>query len=234
MPRLFWGLTALVALVTLIGCGGPATLPTATTPEPTPDIQGTVEAAIQATMEALPTETPVPTATPNIDATIDAAIEATTHALPTATVIPTPTPRPTPTPTTVPTPTPTTVPTPTPRPTVTPIPIATPTVGPTPTPAPLFSQREVEGYVFSSIVGCHLTQYSSLANVLTKERWKTRYLGDGEWLVLAEYPQLDPQGLLRSKYGKIPSLIAGTWKFNERTGVVSPFDATANIPDCIG
>ena len=115
MPRLFWGLTALVALVTLIGCGGPATLPTATAPEPTPDIQGTVEAAIQATMEALPTETPVPT--------------------------------------------------PTPRPTVTRVPIATPTVGPTPTPAPLFSQGEVEGYVFSSIWGCHVREYSSLAHI---------------------------------------------------------------------
>ena len=95
------------------------------TPEPAPDIQATVQAGIQATMEAMPpTPTPTPTAAPT--------------RTPTAT--PAPTPSPTPTPTITPSPTPTHTPAPTLTPTPTPTPTHTPTPVPTSTPIPTPTQ----------------------------------------------------------------------------------------------
>ena len=55
--------TPLVAMLlgaaALVACQG-----SSTEPEPTPNVQATIDAAVQATIEALPTNTPVPTAVP--------------------------------------------------------------------------------------------------------------------------------------------------------------------------
>ncbi len=86
-------------------------------PEPTPDIDATVQAAIA---EAMPTDTPTPT--PDVQATLQAMVQATVEAVPTGTTIPevlTPTHTPVPAPTYTPTP----KPTPTPWPTRTPTPV---------------------------------------------------------------------------------------------------------------
>ncbi len=143
-----WGLLAIAAVFAalwLVGCGGsPA-------PQPTPDIAGTVEAAVAM---AMPTATSTPQ--PDIEATVAAGVQATVEAIrptitpthtptwtptvtptPTATHTPTPTPTPVPTNTPSPTPTDTPVPTNTPTPTYTPAPTATHTHTPTPTPTPV-------------------------------------------------------------------------------------------------
>ena len=73
---------------------------------------------------------------PNVQATIDAAIEAGIAKIPTATPTPLPVPTPTPLPVPTPTPTPLPVPTPTPTPSPTPTPIPTPTPTPIPTNEP--------------------------------------------------------------------------------------------------
>ena len=98
------------------------------TPLPTPDIQATVQAAVA---RALPSETP--TAVPDVQATVQAGVQATIEAMPTETPTSIPTPFPTHTPTPVPTNTPTPVPTNTP----TPVPTNTPTPVPANTPAPV-------------------------------------------------------------------------------------------------
>ena len=119
-------LTLALALLLAVACAGES-------PTPAPDLGATVEAAVAA---ALPTTTPTPT--PDIDATVEARMAATIAAMPTPTPIPTATPTPTPLPTATPThtPLPTATPTPTPRPTPTPTPTPRPTPTPTPTPVP--------------------------------------------------------------------------------------------------
>ena len=108
-------------------------------PTPTPDIEATVQAAVQ---KALPTATNTPE--PDFQATVHAGIAGTMEVLartpsptpvpePTATPIPLPTPTPTPVPTDTPTPTPTDTPTPIPTNTPTPTFTATPTPTHTPT-----------------------------------------------------------------------------------------------------
>ena len=118
-------LLALIVGLAVAACGSGAP------PSPTPDIPATVTAAVQ---QAIPTPTPTPT--PDIRATVDAQVQATMAAIPTET--PTPTPTATPVPTETPMPTATATPTPTPTPTATPLPTATPTptTRPTPTPSP--------------------------------------------------------------------------------------------------
>ena len=116
------GLTAALLMGLVAACGGEE-------PEPTTDIQATIDAAVAA---ATPTETPVPeptatpeptqAPTPNIAATVAAALAAA--ALPTAAPAP-PTAVP---PTAVPQPTATPEPTATPAPTNTPVPAPTPTL----------------------------------------------------------------------------------------------------------
>ena len=83
-----------------------------------------------------PTLTPIPSPSPNIEATVEARLAATLEAIPSPTPVPTVTPIPTEPPTSTPIPTlePTVTPTPTAKPTLTPMP--TPTPGQTSTPAP--------------------------------------------------------------------------------------------------
>ena len=98
--------------------------------QPTPNVEQTIDVAVRATLQAVPTVTIHPTstllptatveATPDVPATVAAAVHATIAAILTATPIPTPTPTPTltptPAPTATPTPTPTSTPTPAPSP----------------------------------------------------------------------------------------------------------------------
>ena len=102
-PLLFW----------TVACAQP------TPPEPTPDIEATVQSAIAM---AMPTATPTPT--PDVEATVEARVQATMEAMPTETSTPD---APTPTHTPVPAPTFTPTPKPTPTPTLTPWPTRTPT-----------------------------------------------------------------------------------------------------------
>ncbi len=129
---------SLVAAAVLLtsGCAPP--------PEPLPDIDEIVEAAVA---RALAEETPEPT--PDIQATVQAGIQATMEAIPptptatltrTPTATPTHTPLPIPSPTSTPEPTPTLTPVPTPTPTSTPAPTSTPTPAPTSTPIPTPTQ----------------------------------------------------------------------------------------------
>lgn len=100
----------LVSMLWAIACtDSTAQPPTATPlPEPTPDVQATVEAGVAATKEAEASSV----------ATVEARVAATKAAEPTATPIPTATPQPTATvaPTATPEPTATPAPTPTPTP----------------------------------------------------------------------------------------------------------------------
>ena len=106
-------LAAAVALLLTAACAHPSP------PEPTPNIDATVQAAIA---EAMPTDTPTPT--PDTQATVQAMVQATVEAMPTETAIPKfPTPTHTPVPAPTSTPTPTGTPTPTPWPTRTPTPV---------------------------------------------------------------------------------------------------------------
>ena len=112
----------LAAVLLAAGCAPP--------PEPIPDIDEIVEAAVA---KALADETPEPT--PDVQATVQAGVQATMEAMPpTPTAAPTRTPTPAPTSTAVPTPSPTATPSPTP--TLTPAPTSTPTATPTLTPSP--------------------------------------------------------------------------------------------------
>lgn len=156
--------SCLTVAVLLGACGGTNVPPTAV--PPTPDLQATIDAGIQAAIAAiptavplptvtatpLPTSTPVPTATPrptprplptatpDIQATISAGIQAAIAAIPTATLLPTPTATP------LPMATPdiqatidaaiAQIPTATPFPTATPQPTPTPAPFPTPIPTP--------------------------------------------------------------------------------------------------
>ena len=106
-------------------------------PEPTPDLEATVAAAVAATYAALPTAVPPPTAVPTPEPTPSLAplpSHATPVSLPRATATPSPTPTASPTP--VPTPTPTIPPSPTPTPTPTATPVLAPPETPTPVPSP--------------------------------------------------------------------------------------------------
>ena len=137
----------VIGMLAVAACNGGET-------EPTPDIDSTVEVAVQGTRQmekdlevtvearvaaTLSALTPVPAAIPNpTPAPVPSAtpIPAPTPA-PTATPIPTPTPAPTATP--IPPPTPTPLPTATATPTATPLPVATPT--PTAAPPPTATRR---------------------------------------------------------------------------------------------
>ena len=112
-------LLAVVAVVATAACAGGALVPT-------PNLDATIEAKVQAAIKAQPTGTPYPTYTP----------VPTYTPLPTPTTTPVPTDIPLPKPTSKPTPTPvpTTIPTPTPVPTASPTPIPVPTTIPTPEP----------------------------------------------------------------------------------------------------
>ena len=125
----------------------------------TPDIPATVAVlGEEPTDTPVPTATPIPVPTPNIEATVEARLEATVQAMPTDTPAPTetPTPVPTPTPTATPSPTPTATPTPIPTaaptatPTATPAPVPTATARPTPTaiPSPTPTPSAVPGSLF--------------------------------------------------------------------------------------
>ena len=144
---------ALVALLTMIACGGPAmesapsptppsgmfsTLPT-TEPPVVGDQPPTIELNTpeptytpQPTPTPNPTYTPVPTPTPNPTYTP----VPTPTSNPTGTSLPTPVPTPDPTATPTPNPVATPQPTYTPEPTYTPVPLATDTAYPMPTPTP--------------------------------------------------------------------------------------------------
>lgn len=117
------GRYVLVSICLLAGLACTKTVPTSI-PLPAPNIQQTVEAAIQGTMKAFP-----PPTTPPIP--------------PTETPIPEPTSTPTPTPTPSPMPTATPTSTPAPMATATTIPTPTPTLVPTPTPIPVPRPLEV-------------------------------------------------------------------------------------------
>jgi len=138
----------LVSICLLAGLACTKTVPTSI-PLPSPNIQQTVEAAIQGTMEAFPppTSTPIPpTETPIPE--------------PTSMPLPTPSPIPTamPTPTSTPMATPTAIPTPTSLPTPTPTFVPTPT--PTPVPPPLelvFNRWEDDGILNLSLIVTNLS-----------------------------------------------------------------------------
>ena len=120
-------LLAVAALLWAAACSQPPE------PEPPPDIEAIVRAAVE---EAMPADTAAPT--PDVRAIVAAGVEATMQALaltPTPTVMPTPTT--TPTPTATPSPTGTPVPTSTPTPTATPTPLPTDIPTPTATPTPV-------------------------------------------------------------------------------------------------
>ncbi len=109
-------------------------------PTPTPDIDATVQAAMAATAAVAPTSTPnpvptyTPTPTPDIEATVQSAMAATVAAAPTAAPSPVPTYAPTPTPDVEATVQAAIVATRAAAPTATPLP--TPTFTPTPEPSP--------------------------------------------------------------------------------------------------
>ncbi len=115
-------LITLVALLVAAAC-------TQTPSTPTPNIEATVQAAVE---KALPTATDTPQ--PDFQATVHAGIAGTMEVLAST---PSPTPVPPPTPTPIPPPTPTQTPIPTDTPT--PIPTDTPTPIPTNTPTPTFT-----------------------------------------------------------------------------------------------
>ncbi len=130
VPRLF--IITIASLLVTAACTQPPS------PTPTPNIEATVQAAVQ---KALPTATNTPE--PDLQATVHAGIVGTMEVLastPSPTPIPPPTNTPTPlptntaTPTQTPVPTPTETPTPSPTATLTPTPTATPTNTPTPEP----------------------------------------------------------------------------------------------------
>ena len=113
MYRLTALLLTLLAIL-ILGCGSATSppLPTAEAtalPPPTPNLEATVEAMLQATLAARPIATTVPTPEPTLTP------------MPTATVMPTPSPSPTALPTATPRVEPTF--TPTPEPTATPVPV---------------------------------------------------------------------------------------------------------------
>ena len=119
-------LLAVAALLWAAACSQPPE------PEPAPDIEAIVRAAVE---EAMPADTPA--STPDVQAIVAAGVEATMQALAlTPTVTPTPTTTPTPTATPSPTGTPVPTSTPTPTATPTPVPTDTPTLTATPTPVP--------------------------------------------------------------------------------------------------
>ena len=158
------------AKVTTAVAGIPTATPLVLAPTPgaTPNLLATVASAVQGTIQALPTATPLPTATRlptptrvrptqtpfRIAVTPTAraipVATATATAAPTATPSPTPTQTPEPTATSTPTVTPTATPTLTPTPTATPTPTSTPTVTPTPTPIPPPLQLVVRSLIYDS------------------------------------------------------------------------------------
>ena len=107
-----------LTLALIVACGGGGGTPSA--PDPTPDVDATFQAGMEATRAAMPDPTP------DIDATVQASMEATRAAMPDPTPVPAPTPIPTPVATPVPAPTTTSVP----APTATPIPESTATPQP--------------------------------------------------------------------------------------------------------
>lgn len=118
-PALASVLIGSLALALIVACGGGSdALPA---PDPTPDVNATVQAGMEATRAAMPDPTP------DINATVQAGMEATRAAMPDPTPVPAPTPVATPTAASVSAPTATPVPTPT----------ATPVPTPTATPQPL-------------------------------------------------------------------------------------------------
>ena len=147
MKRVSLFISALTGIIVMMmACSGgtppPATEPTPTSPSDmsiaspspleTPNIEATVQAALSATTQAMPTSEPVPT--PASD-----SIPTPVPTPPTPSLLlrpPVPTPTPTPVPTPAPTPVPTPTPTPVPTPTPTPVPTPTPTPVPTPIPTP--------------------------------------------------------------------------------------------------
>ncbi len=157
-------LLCLVALITLLACGGEQAVPPAaateapaqptdaSAPTPEPAVSPTAILTPTVTMMAVPTnppalqQSPMPTATSTSTPTPTVELTHTPMPIPTATPEPTPTatlmPTPMPSATLTPTPVPTETPEPTttamPPPTVTPAPtsIPEPTAAPTPTPTP--------------------------------------------------------------------------------------------------
>ena len=112
-------LIGALTLALIVACGGGGDAPPA--PDPTPDVDATVQAGMEATRAAMPDPTP------DINVTVEAGKEATRSAMPDPTPVPAPTPAPVATPIPAPTATPV-PPTPIPEPTATPMP--TPTAHP--------------------------------------------------------------------------------------------------------
>ena len=106
-------LVGSLTLALIVACGGGGDTPSA--PDPTPDVDATVQAGMEATRAAMPDPTP------DIDATVQASMEATRAAMPDPTPVPAAASVPTPTATPIPEPTATSVP----EPTATPQPLTT-------------------------------------------------------------------------------------------------------------
>ncbi len=126
-----WILIILPLLVLgVMACGGKGES-RPQNPSPTPDIEATVQAGVEATVAAQPTATPPPSPTPDIPATIQAGVEATVEAALTATTVP---------------------PTPVPPTPVPPTPVPPTPVPPTPTPTPGLSISSMVAAVRPAVV----------------------------------------------------------------------------------
>ena len=154
VPLAFFTLVLAVSLA----CAGVAPVAVVQTPEPTPNIAKTVEAAIQATTEAQPEPTASPTSiapptrtvppAQSIAATIEAAVEATIVAMEPPT--PAATPSPDTPPATKPAPTATMAPTARPTQTALPAPTATPSP-PTLVPTQVIEWQEIKRWTGDGI-----------------------------------------------------------------------------------
>ena len=125
----WWRCASVTFLLLVVAACSPALRDDAM-PEPTPDLEATVAAAVAATLAALPTVVPSPTAVP----TPELAPSPTPVSVPSPAAAPSPTPASPPAP--VPTATPTVPPSPTPTPTPTATPVLAPPATPTPVPSP--------------------------------------------------------------------------------------------------
>ena len=168
-------MAAVFAALWLAGCGG------SPPPEPTPDIAATVQVAVAM---AMPTATPTPQL--DIEATVAAGVQATVEAMrPTPTFTPEPTPTPTTTPTPTRTPTPTSTPTPTQTathtPTPTPIPTATPTYTPVPTPTHTHTPTPVASLSVADIVD---EARPSVVRIIVGEGGGTGFIVDSAGYIL--------------------------------------------------
>ncbi|MCL0031479.1 trypsin-like peptidase domain-containing protein [Dehalococcoidia bacterium] len=161
-------------------------------PEPTPNVESTVAAGVEATrvLDNLIAETvtahldhlnkveltQIANFTPTPTATSTSTPTATSTPIPTNTPTPVPTETSTPAPTATPTPVPTATPTPVPTETPTPVPTETPTPFPTavPTPTPITQISEIVAQTRSSVVKIEIDSGSTGSGVIIETSTKDK------------------------------------------------------------